>query len=184
MKKKIVRVASILAMAALLLGQSSCIGSFSLTNKLLAWNRNIDTKFVNELVFFAFWIVPVYEVSALADILVLNSIEFWSGNNPVASGTRTIKGEDGQKYLVEADENGYTITGESDKQVVRLDFDKETRSWEYTVNEGETRTLMTFVDDTHVSMPTPDGQSMVVELSKAGVMAYQQAVCPAMAFNK
>ena len=37
------------------------------------------SKFVNELVFFAFWILPVYEVSGLADLLVLNSIEFWSG---------------------------------------------------------------------------------------------------------
>ena len=63
---------------------SSCIGSFGLTNKLLSWNSNIDSKFVNELVFIAFWIVPVYEISALADVLVLNSIEFWSGSNPVA----------------------------------------------------------------------------------------------------
>ena len=30
---------------------SSCIGSFGLTNKLLSWNSNIDSKFVNELVF-------------------------------------------------------------------------------------------------------------------------------------
>ena len=34
---------------------SSCIGSFGLTNKLLSWNSNIDSKFVNELVFIAFW---------------------------------------------------------------------------------------------------------------------------------
>ena len=63
---------------------SSCIGSFGLTNKLLTWNRSIDSKFVNERVFIAFWIVPVYEISALADVLVINSIEFWSGSNPVA----------------------------------------------------------------------------------------------------
>ena len=74
---------------------SSCIGSFGLTNKLLDWNRNIDSKFVNELVFVAFWIVPVYEISALADILVLNSIEFWSGNNPVADAG-TVKTIDGK----------------------------------------------------------------------------------------
>ena len=70
---------------------SSCIGSFSLTNKLLAWNKTVGNKFVNELVFFAFWVLPVYEVSALADVLVLNSIEFWSGGNPVAKGTKVIE---------------------------------------------------------------------------------------------
>lgn len=181
MKKKVIKVATIFALCGLLLGQSSCIGSFSLTNKLLSWNRQIDNKFVNELVFFAFWILPVYEVSALADILVINSIEFWSGNNPVACGSKTIQGQDGQKYLVEADENGYTITGESDKQVVRLDFDNESRSWNCTVNEGETYRLMTFVDDTHVSMPVPGGESVIVEISQAGVWAYEQQALPAMA---
>ncbi|MDE6825218.1 MAG: DUF3332 domain-containing protein, partial [Paramuribaculum sp.] len=89
MKKRVMKVATIFALSGLLLSQSSCIGTFSLTNNLLSWNRQIDNKFVNELVFFAFWILPVYEVSALADILVLNSIEFWSGNNPVTSSSRT-----------------------------------------------------------------------------------------------
>ena len=81
---------------------SSCIGSFGLTNKLLTWNRSIDSKFVNELVFIAFWIVPVYEISALADVLVINSIEFWSGSNPVADvgNVKTIDGKDGV-YTVE-----------------------------------------------------------------------------------
>ena len=55
---------------------TSCIGSFSLTNKLMSWNNQVGNKFVNELVFFCFWIIPVYEVTALADVLVLNSIEF------------------------------------------------------------------------------------------------------------
>ena len=183
MKKRVMKVATIFALSGLLLSQSSCIGSFSLTNNLLSWNRQIDNKFVNELVFFAFWILPVYEVSALADVVVLNSIEFWSGNNPVTSSTRTIKGQDGQKYLVEADENGYTITGESDKQVVRLDFDKESRSWDCTVNEGETYRLMTFVDDTHVMLPAGGDKSVLVEVSKGGVMAYQEQVMPAMALR-
>ncbi len=85
----------ILAIAASMT-TSSCIGSFSLTNKLLAWNKQAGNKIVNEIVFFAFWILPVYEVSALADIIVLNSIEFWSGNNPIAKGTKVIDGKDGR----------------------------------------------------------------------------------------
>lgn len=32
---------------------------------------------------------------------------------------------------------------------------------------------MTFVDDTHVSMPAADGSRTVVELSDAGLMAYR-----------
>ena len=115
MKKKSLTllVAATLASSVLF---SSCIGSFGLSNKLLDWNRNIDSKFVNELVFVAFWIVPVYEISALADILVLNSIEFWSGSNPVAdAGTvKTIETKDGT-YAIETQKDGYHIQKEGEE---------------------------------------------------------------------
>lgn len=153
----------------------SCIGSFQLTNKLLSWNNQIGSKFVNELVFFAFWVLPVYEVSGLADILVLNSIEFWSGSNPVAKGTKVIEGNDG-KYLVKCDGKGYTIKSENDGSIVRLDFDTEKQSWSYSIPGGEKQTIFTFVDDTHVSLPAPDGTNRVIELSDAGLYAYQNLV--------
>ena len=90
---------------------SSCIGSFGLWNKLKDWNQGLGNKFVNEIVFLAFHIVPVYQVAYLADIIVLNSIEFWSGSNPVAQvGTeRIIQGENGE-YLVRTNADGYTLS--------------------------------------------------------------------------
>ena len=129
---------------------SSCIGSFGLTNKLLTWNRSIDSKFVNELVFIAFWIVPVYEISALADVLVINSIEFWSGSNPVADvgNVKTIDGKDGV-YTVETKVDGYHIQKEGDEKAVDLVFNE-------------------------VVMYLPDGKEMNVELNQAGVLAFQQ----------
>ena len=153
----------------------SCIGSFTLSNKLLSWNKQIGNKFVNELVFFAFWVLPVYEVSGLADIIVLNSIEFWSGANPIAKGTKTIQGNDG-KYLVKCDGKGYTIKSENDGSIVRLDFDAENQSWSYSVSGEEKHTIFTFVDDTHISLPTPDGSETIVEISEAGLYAYQAMV--------
>lgn len=172
MKKKYLSVALVLALAASMVS-TSCIGSFSLTNKLLSWNKTISNKFVNELVFFAFWIIPVYEVSSLADVLVFNSIEFWSGNNPVAYGKKVIDGQDG-RYIVECDKTGYTITSENDGSIVRLDFDDTDRSWSVSANGSESYKLMTFIDDTHVEMIAPDGTMQPVELNHAGVMAYQQ----------
>ncbi len=172
MKKKYLSVALVLALAGSML-TTSCIGSFSLTNKLMSWNNQIGGKFVNELVFIAFWIVPVYEVTALADVLVINSIEFWSGSNPIAKGKSVINGENG-RYLVECDGKGYTITSENDGSVVRLDFADEDKSWSVSVNGEESHKFMTFVDEDHVKMLTPDGNYQVVELSQAGVFAYQQ----------
>lgn len=171
MKRKTITV----AVALTLIGSmtmTSCIGSFALTNKLLAWNQQVGSKFVNELVFVAFWILPVYEVSALADILVINSIEFWSGNNPMACGRSVIDGKDG-RYLVDCDGKGYTITSENDGSVVRLDFDEADRTWNVTLDE-ETYPLMTFVDDTHVKLPTIDGTGTIVEISAEGLMAYRE----------
>lgn len=151
---------------------TSCIGSFSMTKKLIAWNNQVGNNFVNELVFFAFWILPVYEVSALADLFVLNSIEFWSGTNPIAKGeSKVIEGHEG-RYLVEIDEEGYTITSEDDGSVVRLDFDEEENSWTVVTPAGEEYRLMTIVDESHVRLPSADGGTVEVELSSMGVANY------------
>ena len=120
MKKKYLSVALVIALAGSIL-TTSCIGSFSLTNKLYSWNKSIGNKFVNEVVFFAFLVVPVYEVAALVDSLVLNSIEFWTGNNVLAKGTKVIEGQDG-RYLVECDGKGYTIKSENDGSVSHFSF--------------------------------------------------------------
>ena len=103
MKKRIIPVCAIVLASSLLL--TSCIGSFKMTNKVLAWNSQISNKFVNELVFFGLWVLPVYEISALADMLVINSIEFWSGSNPIAQGQKTIEDDNG-RYLLAWDETG------------------------------------------------------------------------------
>ena len=76
---------------------SSCVGSFGLHSKLVNWNQSIGNKFVNELVYLACNIIPVYGVCYLADAVVINSIEFWSGSNPMASvgDIKKVKGENG-----------------------------------------------------------------------------------------
>lgn len=173
MKKKglTLLVATTLASSVLF---SSCIGSFGLTNKLLDWNRNIDSKFVNELVFIAFWIVPVYEISALADVLVLNSIEFWSGSNPVAdTGTvKTVNGKDGV-YTVETKTDGYHIQKEGEEKAIDLVFDETDKSWSVKA-DGEATKLLKFTDNDKVVMYLPDGKEMNVELNQAGVLAFRQ----------
>ncbi|MBD5415332.1 MAG: DUF3332 domain-containing protein [Bacteroides sp.] len=176
MRKASIRVAVILTIAASL-GLSSCIGSFALTNRLMNWNKTIGNKFFNELVFIAFWVLPVYEVSAMADILVINSIEFWSGSNPMACSTKRIEGTDGQRYLVKCDGKGYDIVAENGP-TIRLDFNVEAQRWDLTAN-GETYELMTFIDADHVSLPAADGTRMTVSLDQAGLMAYRAAAAPA-----
>lgn len=173
MKKIYLSVAIVAAVGGSLL-LNSCIGSFALTNKVLSWNNQVGSKFVNELVFFAFWILPVYEVTSLADLLVINSIEFWSGVNPMEAGTKMIETESG-RYLVKCDGKGYDITCQTTGVNVRLDFDDETSTWAVE-KDGDKFPFMTMVDDTHVKMITPSGDFKLVELSQEGVLAYSEAV--------
>ena len=173
MKKKYLSVALIIAFGSSILF-SSCIGKFALTNKVLTWNNQVGSKFVNELVFFAFWILPVYEVTSLADLLVINSIEFWSGTNPLTASTKVIDTDSG-RYLVDCDGKGYTVTCQTTGEAIRLDFNEDEQTWSL-ISDGKEYPFMTMIDDTHVKMITPDGDFKMVELSDQGVMAYTQSV--------
>lgn len=174
MKRKKVSQLVVAALCGSLLF-TSCIGSFKLTNKLLTWNQSIDSKFVNELVFIAFWIVPVYEISALADVLVINSIEFWSGDNPVAdAGTvKKVETKDGI-YTVETRVNGYHIEKADGQDPMDLVYNKMDKSWNVQAGGQETRLLKFTENADEVVMYLPDGQEMNVTLNEAGVLAFRQ----------
>lgn len=179
--KKIVICAA--AAALLCSSLSSCMGQFALTKDVYAWNSQVGNKFVNELVFFAFWVLPVYEVCGLADIIVLNSIEFWSGTNPMTASVKTINTDHGV-YLVECDGKGYDVKNEETGVAYRLDFSEENQTWALDFN-GESYPLMTFVDDSHVAMPASDGSWTTVALSAEGVMAYRASnQQPLLAYGK
>lgn len=174
MRKKQLIVATVVALSASMMMQS-CIGSFALFNKVKTWNEHVGDKFVNELVFVAMWILPVYELCFTADLFILNSIEFWSGENPALSAeAKVIDGKDAQ-YLVARNEAGYTITNMTTKKVTRFNFNADENAW-YLENNGEEVKLFTFVDDTHVDMINRDGSFTRVELSQPGVMAYQELI--------
>ena len=78
-------------LAGMLVTQTGCIGNSNLTRSLLSWNEQVSNKWVNELIFVGLNMVPVYWFSLMGDAFVFNSIEFWTGKNPV---TRTRGGVD------------------------------------------------------------------------------------------
>ena len=161
------------AFAALIGGSvmcSSCIGSFGLWTGLRDWNMGVGNKFVNEVVFCAFHIIPIYEVCYLADILVLNSIEFWSGSNPTAqAGTiQRVKGENGD-YVVRTNVDGYTITkvGEEDKPL-NLVYNVTTRSWN-AVTASDTYEVFTMNEDGTITFRQQDGTPVTIAPNEEGV---------------
>lgn len=148
---------------------NSCIGSFGLTNNVLDWNKKIGDKWVNELVFFAAWIIPVYEISIFADVVVLNTIEFWTGSNPVAHVDKIIEGEN-STYSVKSSETGYVITDVITGDVTILNYNNCSNTWSATIN-GNTIEFLSFIDENHVKLY---GLDSIIELSESGVVAFKR----------
>lgn len=88
-----------------LLGLGGCWGSFNLTGRVHDWNGSFNSKWVSWLVFLAFIILPVYEITILVDALVINTIEFYSGRNPVS---RADLGR-GNHLVLRGEQDGATL---------------------------------------------------------------------------
>ncbi len=60
---------------------ASCLGPNKLFNDLHDWNMEVsENDAVNELVFLGFTIFPVYSIAYFIDIVVLNTVDYWSGD--------------------------------------------------------------------------------------------------------
>jgi len=172
MRRKSFLFASVMLLSSSIL-LSSCIGSFSLFNKLLAWNKSVSDKWINELVFIV--ISPAYAVAGVVDALVLNSIEFWTGDNPAASAqVQTVEGEDGN-YLITTTEEGHEIQKEGEDEVVAFLFDKENNSWSVGF-EGETTPLLQLIDDETALVYLQDGSTMTVNSDQQSLYALKQVI--------
>lgn len=178
-KSKLAFIAVVLSGSLLF---SSCVGSFGLFNRLSSWNQSVGNKFVNELVFLAFNIIPVYGVAYVADALVINSIEFWSGSNPMANigDVKKVKGENGN-YMVKTLENGYSITKEGEATSMELIYNKEASTWDVVAN-GESTELIKMNNDGTADLLLPNGEKMNVTLDAQGMLAARQATMSNLMF--
>jgi hypothetical protein len=174
MKKIQLQVAAILLSGCFL--ASSCIGSFSLFNQYQEWQRDMTSnKYVNAIV--GFFLMPVVgSVTLFIDAVILNTVEFWTGENPIASNvgnTQQIMGQDGRLYAVKTLRNGYKITA-PDGVVTRLVYDKKNDSWSITQN-GITQELFRFNEDGKSIKVTVNGESRDFSLNEQGVSQARQA---------
>lgn len=95
-----IRRTAVLALVGVgLVTSSACFGSFNMTRKVYAFNKSVSPdKWVQEIVYLAFTVIPVYGVVGAVDALILNSIEFWTGTNPIVV-SNSITREDGGRVV-------------------------------------------------------------------------------------
>ena len=149
---------------------SSCIGSFSLFNKYASWQKDMtNNKFINAIV--GFFLMPIVGgITLFVDAVVLNTIEFWTGDNPVASNvgkTQNVMGSDGVLYAVKTLRNGYEIKSPTGEIVYFL-YDKKNDSWLVSQN-GVTKEIFRFNADGKTIKATVNGQTKDLTLNAAGI---------------
>ncbi len=151
---------------------SSCIGSFALWHSVLDWNqKTTNNKFVNELIFVALNIVPVYSIAAFADVVVFNSIEFWTGENPVVTGEISSVQTDNGNYSISRKADGYIITKE-DGQQMELSFDTTTQTWSVE-SDNQVYPLLSIQGDGTAILHQANGMDMAVTMDANGVSQAQ-----------
>ena len=65
------------------LSVSSCLGPNNAFNGLNNWNAEAtNMNWLNEVIFLALYIVPVYGIVWLGDVIIFNTIDYW-GKNPI-----------------------------------------------------------------------------------------------------
>jgi hypothetical protein len=123
------------------MGFMSCYGNFSLVKKLYLWNGTVGSKFANSAVMWILFIVPVYEVAGFIDFVILNVIEFWTGENPVKMSegdreTQIVK-KDGKEYQITATKNRLTVMDLANKdRHVSLIYKEDSNSWYVETQDG------------------------------------------------
>ena len=130
---------AMVAAAALLF--SGCYGSYTLTKKIYDWTGTLgDRHFVPAIVWIPVqWIGGI--VCFVGDGLILNSIEFWTGSNPIAMQDGQVEKQvaevDGQVVEMTASKGQLAIkslTGEAKE--AKLIFNEEEQAWYIQEDEG------------------------------------------------
>ncbi|MFC1887410.1 DUF3332 domain-containing protein [Candidatus Cloacimonadota bacterium] len=148
---------------------SGCFGNFQLTRNLYTWNSQVGDKFANTAVMWILFIIPAYEVCGFIDFFILNTIEFWSGENPLSMSEYEediqIVESEGVNYEIKATQNRFDITqlnGEDAGSTVAIIHDAADGSW--YLQSGDKLEKIATLDGNLLTLNYPDGKNIRTRL--------------------
>lgn len=123
MQKTLRRLRLVATIAAVTMA-AGCMGSFGLTKMVYTWNESVTgNKIINNVIFWGLNILPVYSIAVTVDVVILNTIEFWTGTKLIADAsaegdTRVVVRErDDGALVVTRGDVVYTLIPESADRV-------------------------------------------------------------------
>ncbi len=161
-----------------MLAMSGCYGPFNLTRRLYQWNGQINGKWEKEFVFILLAWAPVYGLAILGDGVVFNSMEFWTGKNPVDPPGRGHSELPHTKRLARGDQEAlltYTPSGDS-AQLLIQQFQAGQSAGSLRLEQRNGMTIGSDADGKllFTAQTLPDG-SVLVRDSKGNVVASYSA---------
>ncbi len=180
MKNKAFRTVSVLALTAIVgFTQTSCMGSFKLLKGLYTWNESVtDNKIVNNIIFWAFNIIPVYSIAVFVDAVVLNLIEFWTGSNPIAMEAGEVEEQlvtlKGKEYTLRASQNQFEVIDAEGKSIV-MQYTADNSTWNLQTEEG-LQPLAQNLDNGQVKVFYPNGATAVFDNNPSAFALMQTEV--------
>ena len=149
---------------ALSLAAAGCYGPFNLTRRLYQWNQQVGTKWEQEFMFILLAWAPVYGLAVLGDAIIFNSMEFWTGKNPVDPPTRQAMSQ--TKRLVRGDQEAHltystTTDGLPEFFVEQFDRGQPAASLRIQQRDGLTESLDAAGNLLFIATTRPDGEVRV-----------------------
>jgi len=138
--------------------QTGCFASFQLTRKMWEFHDGIagdglGGRFIKTILY---WFPGgiVYGIGGFVDLIIFNTIEFWTGSNPIAMNEGDIEIQkiykNGLEYEIAATKNRFDIkqlTGENAGEKASLVFNVEDMSWVANTETHSIKVAQYFVDE-------------------------------------
>lgn len=142
-----------------------CYGNFAATRKVYEFNGSLGDKWVNSVMMHVLNYIPVYPIAAFADVVIFNTVEFWTGSNPMAMapGEEVIKyaRENGTDLQISIRQNEVKVTNMNTGEDLELSYKPFEKAWYYHSAEGLVK--IASLSNDKLALHRPNGKDIVLK---------------------
>ncbi len=149
---------------------TGCWGSFSLTGKVYDWNGSFGSKWASWAVFLVFIFLPVYGTLLFIDAIIFNTIEFFSGKNPIQRSAELGNGQRMVFTPVEGDPEAVEVEHYDGDKVVRAFRIHKTRRG-FRLRDGRGEQLQVGTEADQLTLRDADGAPLATLNAQARDLA-------------